>query len=55
MHLRRYVIDFRDEQDAERVCRQEIVSILLDTYEDAMTSRRIDAWVVAERIRDAGR
>jgi hypothetical protein len=55
VHLRRYIIEFRDEQDAERARRREIVSILLDTYEDAMTSRRIDPWLVAERIRDAGR
>lgn len=54
VHLRRYIIEFRDEQEAERVRRQEVVSILLDTYEDAMTSRRIDPWLVAERIREAG-
>jgi hypothetical protein len=54
VHLRRYIIEFRDEQEVERVRRQEIMSILLDTYEDAMTSRRIDPWLVAERIREAG-
>jgi hypothetical protein len=54
VHLRRYIGDFRDEQEREAARRREIISILLDTYEDAMTSRRIDPWLVEERIRNAG-
>jgi len=55
VHLRRYIIELREEQDAERSRRKEIAHILLDTYEDAMNSRRIDPWLVEERIREAGR
>jgi hypothetical protein len=55
VHLRRYILEFRQEQDAERARRQEIMKILLDTYEDAMYSRLIDPWLVEERIRSAGR
>ena len=54
VHVRRFVVDFREEQDRERARRREILSIVLDTYEDAMTSKRIDPWLVAERIRNAG-
>ena len=55
VHLRRYILELRFEQEVERARRQEIVKILLDTYEDAMNSRLIDPWLVEERIRDAGR
>jgi hypothetical protein len=55
VHLRRYIVEFRAEQDTERARRQEIAKILLDTYEDAMYSRIIDPWLVEERIRNAGR
>jgi hypothetical protein len=55
VHLRRYILDFRGDQDADRRRRQEIVKIVLDTYQDAMYSRVIDPWVVEERIRNAGR
>ena len=54
VHLRRFIVDCREEQDRERARRREILSIVLDTYEDAMTSKRIDPWLVAERIRNAG-
>ena len=55
VHLRRYIVEFREEQDAERERRREIAKILLDTYEDAMTAGVIDPWLVEERIREAGR
>jgi hypothetical protein len=55
VHLRRYILEFREERDAERARRQELATILLDTYEDAMNSRLIDPWLVEERIRNAGR
>ena len=54
VHLRRFIVDFRDEQDRERARRREIIGIVLDTYEDAMTSRRIDPWLIEERIRKPG-
>ena len=54
VHLRRHIVELRAEQDAVRARRQEIASILLDAYEDVMTSRLVDAYVIAERIRQAG-
>jgi hypothetical protein len=54
VHLRRYIRELREEEAFRRARRREIAKILLDTYEDAMTSRRIDAYLVAERIREAG-
>jgi hypothetical protein len=55
VHLRRYIIAHREEEDAERARRDEIRRILLDAYYDFMQSRVIDAYDVAERIREAGR
>jgi hypothetical protein len=55
VHLRRHIVEFREEQDAERARRREIAKILLEVYEDGMTSRRVDAYVVAERIRETKR
>jgi hypothetical protein len=55
VHLRRYIIEFREEEDAARARRREIVDIAVDTYVDAMTTGVVDAYDVAERIRNAGR
>jgi len=55
VHLRRCIIELREEQDAARERRREIADILLDTYVDAMNTGRVDPWVVEERIRNAGR
>ncbi|MGZ8692569.1 MAG: hypothetical protein ACXWZY_00870 [Gaiellaceae bacterium] len=55
VHLRRYIIAHREHEDAERARRDEIRQILFDAYYDFMRSRVIDAYDVAERIREAGR
>ena len=55
VHLRRYIVDHREEEDAERARREEIRKILWDAYYDFMQSRVVDAYEVADRIREAGR
>jgi hypothetical protein len=55
VHLRRYIVVHREEEDAEQARRDEIRQIFLDAYSDFMRSRVIDAYDVAERIREAGR
>jgi hypothetical protein len=55
VHLRRCILAHREEEDAERARRDEIRKILWDTYYDFMQSRVIDAYDVADRIREAGR
>ena len=55
VHLRRFIVAHREEEDAERARREEIRRILSDAYYDVMRSRVVDAYDVAERIREAGR
>ncbi len=55
VHLRRYIVARREEEDAQRARRDEIRQILYDAYYDFMRSRVVDAYDVAERIREAGR
>jgi len=55
VHLRRYIVAHREEEDAERARRDEIRRILYDTYYDFMRSRVVNAYDVADRIREAGR
>jgi hypothetical protein len=55
VHLRRFIVAHREEEDAERARREEIRRILSDAYYDVMRSRIVDAYEVAERIREAGR
>ena len=55
VHLRRYIVAHREEEDAEKARRDEIRKILLHAYYDFMQSRVIDAYDVADRIREAGR
>jgi hypothetical protein len=55
VHLRRYLVAHREEEDAERARRDEIRQILYDVHYDFMRSRVVDAYDVAERIREAGR
>ncbi len=54
VHLRRYIVEFREEEDAERRRNEEIRKALIDAYWDATYSKRIDPWSVEERIREAG-
>lgn len=55
VHLRRYIVAHREVEDAERARRDEIRKIPWDAYYDFMQSRVVDAYEVADRIRDAGR
>lgn len=55
VHVRRYIVAHREEEDAERARREEIRKILWDAYYDFMQSRVVDAYEVADRIREAGR
>ena len=55
VHLRRFIVADREEEDGERARREEIRRILYDAYYDVMRSRVVDAYDVAERIREAGR
>ena len=55
VHVRRYIVAHREEEDAERARRDEIRQILYDAYYDFMRSRVVNAYDVAERIREAGR
>jgi hypothetical protein len=55
VHVRRYIVAHREAEDAERARRDEIRQILLDAYYDFMRSRVVDAYEVADRIREARR
>jgi hypothetical protein len=55
VHVRRYIVAHREAEDAERARRDEIRQILYDAYYDFMRSRVVDAYDIAERIREAGR
>ena len=55
VHLRRYIVAHREEEDTERARRDEIRQILYDAHSDFMRSRIVDAYDIAERIREAGR
>lgn len=55
VHLRRYIADHRANEDAVRVRREEILRILADVYVDLLRSRVVNAYDVADRIREAGR
>lgn len=54
-HLRRLIVAHREEEDAQRARREEILRILGDVYMDLYRSRMVNAYEVAERIREAGR
>lgn len=55
VHLRRFIKAYREEEDAERRRREEILRILSDVYLDLNRSRVVSAYDVADRIREAGR
>lgn len=55
VHLRRHILAHRAAEDAERARREEIRGILYDAYLDFLQSRVVDAYEVADRIREAGR
>jgi hypothetical protein len=55
VHLRRLIVAHRDEEDAEERRREAIKLIAAEVYFDLYRGKRVDAYAVAERIRDAGR
>ena len=55
VHLRRLIVAHREEEDAERRRREEIRRILGEAYLDLHRGRVVNAYDVADRIREAGR
>ena len=55
VHLRRLIVAHREEEDAERRRREEIRRILGEAYLDLYRGRVVNAYDVADRIREAGR
>ena len=55
VHLRRHIVAYRNAEDAERARREEIRRILGDVYMDMYRGRVVNAYEVADRIREAGR
>jgi hypothetical protein len=53
VHLRRLVLAERARKDAERARQQEIRAIVADVAEDLLVGRRVNAYEVADRVRDA--
>jgi hypothetical protein len=54
VHLRRLIVAYREEQDAERARREEIRRILADAYLDLHRGRIVNAYDLADKIQDAG-
>jgi len=55
VHVRRYLIEHRQQQELEQRRREEIREILWGVYWDATYGKRIDPWEVEQQIREAGR
>ena len=55
VHLRRLIVAHREEEDAERRRHEEIRQILGEVYLDLHRGRVVNAYDVADRIREAGR
>jgi hypothetical protein len=55
VHLRRLIVAHREEEDAERARRDEIRHILSDAYLDLNRGRVVNAYDIADRIREAGK
>jgi hypothetical protein len=53
VHVRRYIQAYRAEQDAETESAREIRKIVYELYLDALLGRVINAYQVAEQIRNA--
>jgi hypothetical protein len=54
VHLRRHILIHRQKEDADRARREEIRRILFEAYLDMLRSRVVNAYDVADRIREAG-
>jgi 23S rRNA maturation-related 3'-5' exoribonuclease YhaM len=55
VHLRRYIVEHREQEDYERARREEIRRIFFDVYLDVTHGKVVDAYEVADRIREAGK
>ncbi|MDX6408983.1 MAG: hypothetical protein QOE13_2054 [Gaiellaceae bacterium] len=55
VHLRRYIVEHREQEDRERARREEILRILGGIYLDVTHGKVVDAYEVADRIREAGK
>jgi hypothetical protein len=55
VHLRRIVLAEREREDAARRRREELRAIAADVYWDLHRGYRVDAYEVADRVREAGR
>jgi hypothetical protein len=53
VHVRRYIHFYRAEQDAEAERAREIRKVVHEIYLDALRGRVINAYEVAEQIRNA--
>ncbi len=54
VHLRRLILAERERQDDKRRRSEELLEIAADVYADAMLGKRVDAYEVARRVREAG-
>ena len=55
VHMRRYVAEHRERVEAARARRQAVREILFEAYWDATMGKLVDAYEVADRLREAGR
>ena len=55
VHMRRYVAEHREREAAARARRQAIREILVEAYWDATLGKLVDAYELADRLREAGR
>jgi hypothetical protein len=55
VHVRRFIVANREREDYEAARRAEIREILMGIYLDTLRGRVVNAYEVADRIRDAGR
>ena len=54
-HLRRFLTEKREAERAKRARQEELRRIAADVYLDAMRGYRVNAYEVADRIREGGR
>jgi hypothetical protein len=54
VHMRLYVAEHRERQEAARARRQAVREILFDAYWDLTLGKFVDPDEVAGRLRDAG-
>ena len=55
VHLRTVIHEERERQDFERARQEELRAIAADVATDLVLGLKVDAYEVADRVRDAGR